>query len=186
MMLETTWFVSQSGRCDQASGCRMRFMRTVIRFLSSAKIAGMPSQCVCEGSGGIQYTPSGVKRSMYSCHCLLSSNSACWNRNCSIACCVSWWPAPFALRRTSFFNTFFSLATHVLRPRLHLVPHWRFRGAAVRRGLDDAILFQVAAHMAREAHPLAGVGREPLVALPEVLQVVCIDQRGGRVHQVVI
>ena len=29
-------------------------MRTVIRFLSSAKIAGIPSQVVCEGSGGIQ------------------------------------------------------------------------------------------------------------------------------------
>ena len=62
--LPTTWFVPQSGRCDQASGCSTRFIRTVIRFLSSAKIAGMPSQVACDGSGGIQYIPSSAKRSM--------------------------------------------------------------------------------------------------------------------------
>ena len=51
---ETTWLVPHSGRWDQASGCRTRPMRTCMRFLSSAKIAGMPSQVVYEGSGGIQ------------------------------------------------------------------------------------------------------------------------------------
>src|SRR5437763_1464149 len=39
--LDTTWLVPHSGRCDQASGCSTRFMRTVIRFLSSAKIVGV-------------------------------------------------------------------------------------------------------------------------------------------------
>ena len=43
---DTTWLVPQSGRCDQACGCVTRFMRTVIRFLSSAKIEGTPSQCL--------------------------------------------------------------------------------------------------------------------------------------------
>src|SRR4051812_50113548 len=87
-----------------------------------------------------------------------------------MACCVSWMPAPFALRRTSFFNAFFSLATHVLRPRLHLVPHRRFRGAAVGRGLDHAIVFQVAPHMAGEGHPLSGGRREALGGFSEIFQ----------------
>ena len=62
--LPTTWLVPHSGRCDQASGCSTRFIRTVMRFLSSAKIEGMPSQCLSAGSAGIQYTASAVNRSM--------------------------------------------------------------------------------------------------------------------------
>ena len=52
--LETTWLVPQSGRCDQASGCWTRFMRTSMRLRSSAKMAGTPSQVVWPGSAGIQ------------------------------------------------------------------------------------------------------------------------------------
>src|SRR6266850_5800983 len=125
--------------------------------------------------------PSSVKRSIHSCHFLASSSSDCRYRNCSAACCSSW---PLAFFRGAGFAI--SLATHVLRPGLHLPAHGRFRGAAVGRGLDRAVLLDVAAVMAPEADPVAAVAREALVALPEVLQVVGVDQRGGRVDQVVI
>src|SRR5688500_18399087 len=74
-----------------------------------------------------------------------------------------------------------SLARHVLRPGLHLAAHRRLRGAAIGRGLDDAVLLHVATEVAREAHPVAAVARQALVALPEVLQVVGVHQRRRRV-----
>src|SRR5439155_1083035 len=75
---------------------------------------------------------------------------------------------------------------HVLRPSLHLVAHGRLGGAAVGRGLHDAVLLRVAAVVAVETHPVAAVGREALMRLPEVLQVVGVDQRRGRIDQVVV
>src|SRR5688572_28806861 len=176
-------------------------MRTVIRFLSSAKIAGMPSQVWCEGSGGIQYTPSSVKRSIQACHFCESRSSAWRYRSCSTSCCRSW-PASFPLARlgTGFLpgalmGAFFLpldfvaislLRGHVPRPGLHLVAHRRLRGAAAGRGLDHAVLLNVATVVAREGAPIAALRGQALVAFPEVLQVVGVDQRGRGVDEVVV
>src|SRR5437016_5278493 len=138
---DTTWLVSHSGRCDHASGCSTRFMRTVIRFLSSAKIAGCPSQVLYSGAGGIQYTPPGANRSIQSCHFLPSRNSDWRKRNCSTECWTS-------------------SATHVLRPGFHLVSHRRLRGALFRRARYLARLLDVVAEVPGEADPVAAVGRE--------------------------
>src|SRR5258706_1674864 len=100
------------------------------------------------------------------------------------------WPlaALFAARAvlTAFFFAMSLLRGHVLRPRLHLVAHGRFRSAAVGRGLDHSVLFDVAAVVAMKAHPVAPFRREALVRLPEVLQVVRVDQRRRRIDQAVI
>src|SRR5690242_3028126 len=132
-------------------------MRTVIRFLSSAKIAGCPSQVLYSGAGGIQYTPSGVKRSIQSCHFFESRNSDCWKRNCSTECWTS--------------------ATHVLRPGFHLVSHRRLRCSLLRCARYLARFLNVVPVVAREADPVAAVGGEALVALPEILEVVGVDER---------
>src|SRR4029078_1500347 len=63
---------------------------------------------------------------------------------------------------------------HVLRPRLHLVAHRRFRRAHVGAGLDHARLFGVAAEVAAERDPVTALGCEPLLALVEILKVVGI------------
>jgi hypothetical protein len=84
--------------------------------------------------------------------------------------------APYCRRFLTAFLSRLS-ATHVLRPGLHLAAHRRLGSAHVRAGLDVAVLFDVAAEMAAEADPVAAVGGEALVAFPEILQVVGVDQR---------
>src|SRR2546428_9203346 len=99
---------------------------------------------------------------------------------------ISWYPAAPPGGTGTALPRAWSSCLHVLRPGFHLVAHRRFRGAAVRRGLYRAVLLEVVAMVAAEADPVAAVGGKALVAFPEVLQVVGIDQRCRRVDQVVI
>jgi hypothetical protein len=51
------------------------------------EIDGSPSQSVCSGATGIQYTPSSANSSIQSCQRLASSSAACRNRKVSTSRC---------------------------------------------------------------------------------------------------
>src|SRR5688572_8932051 len=74
--------------------------------------------------------------------------------------------------RAGVFAAISTLPAHELGPGLHLVAHRRLGRALARGRLDQAVLLDVAAEVAMEAHPVAAVAGQALLALPEVLQVV--------------
>src|SRR4029079_15804357 len=73
---------------------------------------------------------------------------------------------------------------HVLGPGLELVAH-RLLGSADYRG-RHVVGLEVLPGIAVEADPVAALRFEALVRLPEVSQVVGIDQRRRRVDEVVV
>src|SRR5581483_9370139 len=73
---------------------------------------------------------------------------------------------------------------HVLGPGLELVAH-RLLGGADDRG-RHVVGLEVLPGVAVEADPIAALGFEALVGLPEVPQVVGIDHRRWRVDEVVV
>src|SRR6266851_6809603 len=145
----------------------------------------------CPGLAGTQYAPSSANRFSHSSN-RCSSRSA---TSCSTNCCKSANASRGSTRLSGLITTLAediappALSVGLLRPRTHQIAPGVVLGplSDLARAIpeqDSIALVDLLAKAACDQHPIRAAGRKTLLAALEGLQVIALDERGGRVSDV--